>query len=301
MVGTVWRAYEKGPAEDVGQEAPVPAVSSADGAGRGAPVSAVSSADDAAPPRITRIVVVVPAHDERDRIAACVDSVIASAQFTGLPVTVRVILDACTDDTAAKVPAGGGEVGVVKRIVDHRNVGAARAAGVDPLDLRADVWLAHTDADTVVAPDWLAAQLAHADAGADAVVGSIGVADWEQRPGGLRAVFERLYDDAPGHHHIHGANLGVRGSAYGWVGGFRALAESEDVDLVERLVASGARVERVADCRVVTSARVSRRTGGGMSGYLDELAAREVAAGDSARSGASAPAGETALEPHRPT
>ena len=82
---------------------------------------------------IGRIVVVIPAHDERDRIAACVDSVIASAQFTGLPVTVRVILDACTDDTAAKVPAGGGEVGVVKRIVDHRNVGAARAAGVDPL------------------------------------------------------------------------------------------------------------------------------------------------------------------------
>ena len=113
-------------------------------------------------------------------------------------------------------------------------------------------------------------------------------------------------DDAPGHHHIHGANLGVRGSAYGWVGGFRALAESEDVDLVERLVASGARVERVADCRVVTSARVSRRTGGGMSGYLDELAARGVAAGDSAtsgdsaRCGASVPAGETALEPHRP-
>ena len=132
-MGTVWRADEKGPAEDVGQEAPVPAVTSAGGAGRGAPVPAASSANDDAPPPITRIVVVVPAHDERDRIAACVDSVIASAQLTGLPVTVRVILDACTDDTAAMVPDGGGEVGVVKRTVDHRNVGAARAAGVDPV------------------------------------------------------------------------------------------------------------------------------------------------------------------------
>ena len=66
------------------------------------------------PPRIARIVVVVPAHDERDRIAACVDSVIASAQLTGLPATVRVILDACIDDTAAMVPAGCEEVGVVK-------------------------------------------------------------------------------------------------------------------------------------------------------------------------------------------
>ena len=108
------RADDNGSAGDVGRDVPIPAV---------------SSADETVPPRIARIVVVVPAHDERDRIAACVDSVIASAQFTGLPATVRVILDACTDDTAAMVPAGCGEVGVVKRIVDHRNVGAARAAG----------------------------------------------------------------------------------------------------------------------------------------------------------------------------
>lgn len=267
---------------------------------------------------IERIVVVIPAHDERDRIAACVDSVIASAQATGLPTDIRVVLDACGDGTAEMVPAGVGEVGVVKRSIDSRNVGAARAAGVDPHDLRGDVWLANTDADTIVDAGWLAAQIAHANAGADAVVGTIGVADWEQRPGAVRPLFETLYRDAPGHDHIHGANLGVRGSAYGWVGGFRALAESEDVDLIARLDASGARVLRVSDCRVVTSARVSRRTGGGMSGYLDALAAgaagavgeaaavgaadpaepENAAARDGAR--ASAPAGESALEPHRP-
>ena len=238
---------------------------------------------------IGRIVVVIPAHDERDRIAACVNSVIESAQATGLPTDIRVILDACSDGTSEMVPAGVGEVSVVKRSIDSRNVGAARAAGVDPHDLRGDVWLAHTDADTIVDAGWLAAQIAHADAGADAVVGTIGVADWEQRPGAVRPLFETLYRDAPGHDHIHGANLSVRGSAYGRVGGFRALAESEDVDLVKRLDASGARVLRVSDCRVVTSARVSRRTGGGMSGYLDALAAST--AGDA---GATEPAGEAA-------
>ncbi|MFD5869052.1 glycosyltransferase [Corynebacterium sp. NPDC060344] len=232
------------------------------------------NADGTAAPRpISRIVVVIPAHDEREFIAACVDSVLAAARATSLPTEIRVILDACTDGTSGEVPAGGGGVGVVKRTIDARNVGAARATGVDPRDLRGDVWLAHTDADTIVDEGWLAAQLAHADAGADAVVGTIGVADWGQRPGVVRPMFEKLYLDAPGHDHVHGANLGVRGSAYGWVGGFRPLAESEDVDLVARLEASGAQVVRVSDCRVVTSARVSRRTGGGMSGYLDALAA----------------------------
>ncbi len=220
---------------------------------------------------IGRTVVVIPAHDERDRIAACVGSVIDAARATGLPTEIRVVLDACTDGTAEMIPAGSGEVGVVKRVIDARNVGVARATGVDPRDLRADVWLAHTDADTIVDAGWLAAQLAHVDVGADAVVGTIGVADWEQRPGPVRPLFEKLYQDEPGHGHVHGANLGVRGSAYGRVGGFRPLAESEDVDLVARLVESGARVARVSDCRVVTSARVSRRTGGGMSGYLDAL------------------------------
>lgn len=245
---------------------------------------------------IERIVVVIPAHDERERIAACVGSVIDAARATGLPTEIRVVLDACTDGTSEEIPAGSGQVGVVKRVIDARNVGVARATGVDPHDLRADVWLAHTDADTIVDAGWLAAQLAHADGGADAVVGTIGVADWEQRPGPVRPLFEKVYRDEPGHDHVHGANLGVRGSAYGWGGGFRPMGESEDVDLVARLVESGARVARVSDCRVVTSARVSRRTGGGMSGYLDALSAD--GAPPVARE--SAPAGESALEPDRP-
>lgn len=245
---------------------------------------------------IVRVVVVIPAHDERDRIAACVGSVIYAARATGLPAEIRVVLDACTDGTAEMIPAGSEPVDVVKRVVDARNVGAARAAGVDPNDLRADVWLAHTDADTIVDAGWLAAQLAHAAGGADAVVGTIGVTDWEQRPSPVRTLFEKVYRDEPGHDHIHGANLGVRGSAYGRVGGFRPLAESEDVDLVGRLVESGASVVWVSDCRVVTSARVSRRTGGGMSGYLDALSAQ----GAPQTTQESAPAGEPALEPDRP-
>lgn len=215
---------------------------------------------------VTRVVVVIPAHDEREGIRACVDSVLAAAAEVDVPVTVRVVLDTCTDGTGEHVPDG-----VETRTVAVRNVGAARAAGVDDADGGADVWLAHTDADTIVGAEWLRRQLAHADAGADAVAGTIHVRDWSHRPDGVRDLHDRAYTHADGHGHVHGANLGVRGSAYTAVGGFRPLPESEDVDLVARLDAAGATVVWAADCPVVTSSRVSRRTGGGFSGHLDSL------------------------------
>ena len=215
---------------------------------------------------VTRVAVVIPAHDEREGIRACVDSVLAAAAEVDVPVTVRVVLDTCTDGTGEHVPDG-----VETRTVAVRNVGAARAAGVDDADGGADVWLAHTDADTIVGAEWLRRQLAHADAGADAVAGTIHVRDWSHRPDGVRDLHDRAYMHADGHGHVHGANLGVRGSAYAAVGGFRPLPESEDVDLVARLDAAGATVVRAADCPVVTSSRVSRRTGGGFSGHLDSL------------------------------
>ena len=215
---------------------------------------------------VTRVVVVIPAHDEREGIRACVDSVLAAAGEVDVPVTVRVVLDTCTDGTGEHVPDG-----VETRTVAVRNVGAARAAGVDDADGGADVWLAHTDADTIVGAEWLRRQLAHADAGADAVAGTIHVRDWSHRPDGVRDLHDRAYTHADGHGHVHGANLGVRGSAYAAVGGFRPLPESEDVDLVARLDAAGATVVWAADCPVVTSSRVSRRTGGGFSGHLDSL------------------------------
>lgn len=116
---------------------------------------------------VTRVVVVIPAHDEREGIRACVDSVLAAAAEVDVPVTVRVVLDTCTDGTGEHVPDG-----VETRTVAVRNVGAARAAGVDDADGGADVWLAHTDADTIVGAEWLRRQLAHADAVAAACPGA---------------------------------------------------------------------------------------------------------------------------------
>ena len=48
--------------------------------------------------------------------------------------------------------------------------------------------------------------------------------------------------------------MGFRADAYWHVGGFRALATGEDVDLVDRFKAAGYRVHRDSSLSVATSA-----------------------------------------------
>ncbi|HUD32119.1 MAG TPA: glycosyltransferase family 2 protein, partial [Variovorax sp.] len=77
---------------------------------------------------------------------------------------------------------------------------------------------------------------------------------------------------------IHGANLGVSAEAYERVGGFRPLACSEDVALVEALQASGARIAWSAAPRVTTSARADARARGGFGDTLLAVIAAGLAA-----------------------
>ena len=79
-----------------------------------------------------------------------------------------VVLDDCSDDTARLVR--GMDVSTVN--VAFKNVGKARATGAEELLRAGAQWLAFTDADTVVPPDWIARQL---DFMADAVCGPVEV------------------------------------------------------------------------------------------------------------------------------
>ncbi|MEO8855634.1 MAG: glycosyltransferase family A protein [Burkholderiaceae bacterium] len=216
------------------------------------------------------IAVVVPAHNEQDLIASCLRSLDAATHtplLHGEPTLVVVALDACTDGTEAIARQRG--VALVK--VNSRNVGVARSAGA-ALALRAGArWLAFTDADSVVAPDWLAAQLS---LDADAVCGTIGVLDWSPFGARMRKHFDATYTDADGHRHIHGANLGVRAAAYEQVGGFLPLDSSEDVALVRALERSGASIAWSAAPRVLTSARRAARAPRGFGATLLSVEAR---------------------------
>ena len=221
--------------------------------------------------------IVVPAHNEESEIGECVAALLLAAAHPALqaePVEVLVVLDSCSDATGAIARFGGART----LAVEARNVGRARSAGADVLIAKGARWLAFTDADTRVSPDWLVRQL---ELDADVVCGSIGVDDWSVHGSyadALRSHFARTYTDADGHRHIHGANLGVSAEAYVRAGGFPALACSEDVALVEALQATGARIAWSAAPRVSTSARHDARARGGFGDTLLAVIAAGLAA-----------------------
>ena len=208
--------------------------------------------------------VVVPAKNEAAHLGACLDALAKAARHPGLRgerVRVCVVLDDCTDDS--KIIARRRAVDVIT--VSHGNVGMARARGASHVFAAGARWLANTDADSVVAPDWLVAQLAER---ADAVCGTIAVEDWTGHPPEVIAHHHATYVDARDHRHIHGANLGLSRRAYHLVGGFRAVTCHEDALLVKALERAGARIAWSNAPRVVTSARLVARAPDGFAAAL---------------------------------
>ena len=211
--------------------------------------------------------IIVPAHDEEERIEDCVKSLRKAAihpDLGGETVEIIVVLDACTDSTGQLAM----HLGARTVNLSAKNVGLARQAGACVALGAGARWLAFTDADTVVAPDWLAMQLALK---ADAVCGTVGVDDWGAYGERMHRHFELTYIDADGHSHIHGANLGVCATAYATAGGFLGLETGEDVALVEALRLSGAKIAWSRAPRVVTSVRPNYKAPGGFGATLQRI------------------------------
>jgi glycosyltransferase involved in cell wall biosynthesis len=224
---------------------------------------------------ISAIGVIVPGHNEQELLPACLASLRRAARaLHGTPVHLVVVADACRDRTARAARRGGASVVTI----DARSAGAARAAGARELLRRtahldpADIWLATTDADTTVPASWLRQQARYASQGWDAVAGTVRVADWSGYQPGTGSLFRERYDTGTGPHpHVHGANLGIRASAYLKAGGFPAVPTAEDHGLVAALTAGGSRVLRTRSLTVVTSARRTARAPHGFGHYLAEL------------------------------
>jgi glycosyltransferase involved in cell wall biosynthesis len=223
---------------------------------------------------IEAVAVVVPAHDEEELLPACLAALRRAMAEPGPAGHLVVVADACADRTAQRARRAG--AAVVE--IGARNVGAARAAGfaealrrtrnLDP----ATVWLATTDADTVVPPDWLTRQVHHAGQGWDAVVGTVEVGDWTEHPVHAKEHFIAHYQLGAGPHpHVHGANLGMTAAAYLAAGGFRELRTAEDHALVQALVTTGQKILRSTDVTVMTSARLLARAPHGFSHLLATL------------------------------
>lgn len=222
-----------------------------------------------AAPAPSRIVTVVPAHDERELLPRCLRALQTAARRSPVPVRITVVLDDCTDGTELVVPSG------IERVdLERRNVGAARAAGFAASGLagRRDVWFATTDADSVVPESWFVDQLTYW-ADHDAMVGTVRV-DWTEHDAATQRRYDQGYRRRRGsvHGHVHGANLGVRADAYHAVGGFRALTTGEDVDLVTRLDRAGHRIAWDEHTVVSTSDRRDPRAPRGFGEHLLSVA-----------------------------
>ena len=218
--------------------------------------------------------VVVPAHNEEAEIEACVRAARIAAVHPGLSgeaVEVVVVLDSCTDLTGQRAK----HAGATTLTINAHNVGSARHLGARHMLERGARWLAFTDADTLVSPAWLSEQLLLK---ADAVCGTVEISDWSPHDDHatlLKWHFSQTYCDHDDHRHVHGANLGVDADAYQSVGGFAALATSEDVALVRGLVDAGFNIAWSARPRVITSSRRDGRAPGGFAqALLDAVAQR---------------------------
>lgn len=211
--------------------------------------------------------VIVPAHNEEEHIEACIQSLLVATRDPSVyleAVQIIVVLDSCSDRTGYLAQG----LGVTTMDIDAKNVGVARQVGAEVALASGARWLAFTDADTVVAPDWLSAQSALKS---DAVCGTVSVKEWMYYGAKMERHFELTYKDRDDHPHIHGGNLGVSASAFQIAGGFLNLATGEDVALVEALKDSGAKIAWSRAPRVVTSARQDYRAPGGFGATLGRM------------------------------
>jgi glycosyltransferase involved in cell wall biosynthesis len=237
------------------------------------------------PPAATvRAVVVVPARDEELWIGRCLDALAGQVEVAPEDFEVVVVLDSCEDGTAAEVEAARRPIGPVIHVVDGPGQGAgpARATGMDIACARleslgrAGGLLASTDADSRVAPDWIARQLEAIEGGAEAIGGEIRLDPDEAAalPDGVLARREadlalRTAEAAargPAEHaHFSGASLGVTPRAYRQAGGMAWMAALEDQELEDRLAAAGIPIHRLRPVSVVTAARTEGRAERGLA------------------------------------
>ena len=224
---------------------------------------------------MTSLVIVVPVRNEEQRIGDCLDAIARAVRRVrthsvtqgvgGLwptpQVQTVVVLDACTDHSAAVVST---YPWVRPVVTGSGRVGAARAIGV-ATGLRASAsapgrtWVANTDADSRVPPDWLTHQLDLAHTGVDVFCGLVDPDIGECGPA-IYSAWVSDYQRRTGHPHIHGTSLGIRGDAYLACGGFDPdSGAQEDVQLVDVARKLGLNVAASPHAAVTTSGRTQGR------------------------------------------
>jgi hypothetical protein len=241
--------------------------------------------------KATPIVVAIPIHNEAEYIEDCLAAL--ARQDHGNPFEVVALLNNCSDDTA-RIARGLAsslpyELHIHECWLDPTaiNAGVARRVATQcALSLAGENGIIlTTDADSKVAANWIAANIAAVDAGADVVAGMavLDDRDAEALPARLliddakEEAFGALLDEIdclidpdaadpwPRHTQHSGASIAVRARFLALAGGVPAIPLGEDRGLFTRLRRIDARIRHATEVTVTVSGRVVGRATGGMA------------------------------------
>ena len=251
-------------------------------------------------PSCSAAIVAIPAHNEAERIGACLASLAVQRDQAGKPVAsgtfeVLVFANNCSDDTAETARSYAATVPYRLHVVEDRlppqsaHAGGARKAAMDRAasllmaGRRHDGVILTTDADSRAERLWIAGNLAALAEGVDAVAGYIDADAMENvalgagflRRGRLEDVFlshvaelyalldPRPHDPWPNHRVHSGASFAVTLEAYQAIGGLPCRSLGEDAALAHALESAGFLVRHSMVACVVTSCRFDSRAPGG--------------------------------------
>lgn len=237
------------------------------------------------------IAVAIPACNEADRIGRCLT---ALDRQVGCRVDdIVVLVNNSTDHTAEVARRVALSWGAALHVLEcslrpeDAHAGNARCLAMEAAAqcVRGDGVLLTTDADGVVDPDWVRANLAVLRAGADVVAGWVDLdpVDWARIPAALHeddareAAYDALcdeihatldpdpHDPLPRHTQHSGASIAVTLAAYRRVGGVPPLPCGEDRAFLKALRRIDARIRHAPECHVTVSGRIIGRAAGGMA------------------------------------
>lgn len=249
-------------------------------------------------------IVAIPAKEESERLPECLNALADQREASGRLLGhsafgVVIFANNCFDDSAEVARSMALALPFPTRVCEasllppFAHAGGARRAAMDV----ADAWLSErgkhdgviltTDADSRVPPDWIASNLSAIEAGADAVLGRVGLDDEGERlpaalhhRGALEEAYETLlteiaalldpvdYNPWPHHATISGASIAVTREAYNRVGGLPCVPLGEDKALIARLKRHDARIRFCPRIEVTTSGRIFGRAPGGVADTL---------------------------------
>ena len=244
-----------------------------------------------------RAIVTIPAKNEAATLTRCLTAFVAQVFVDGTPLPpdsfeIVLLLNNCTDDTAALAHAWRAANPAITLHVAERNlphnhahVGTARKLLMDAAFERLSsaqpklTAILSTDADTVVAPDWISQSLHALEQGADVVGGFIHLLleDLAALPPPLRhrylqdrryaalvAQLEDRLDPRPGdpwprHLDHFGSSLAVTPQAYVRAGGMPAVTPLEDEAFIDNVRRANLILRHEPAVKVFTSARLRGR------------------------------------------